>query len=312
MKKPADTIGLDEIGEGEARKFADEFLAEMTTIRAPRGLSHKTIAKHEMMLAGLWAWAIEGGKTTVKANPWLAREKRVPRVKRRAGAGGQDRTMYQPDEAAKLLRALPRGSRLGDLFRLALVTGCRVDEMAQIRKAALVYPAREAEAKDAAGSLPIGFLIASGKTENARRFVPVPEIARSILVREPERLTPTRAGYRGARRVSTAPDLEPQPKDRLFPEFPIREASGKAAAASQEFTRERRKALGEETDGRLSLHSARHTWRTMARRVGVPEDVVNELGEWAGEKRTSGVYDHGMAREQLIEAQNLRVCPRRR
>jgi integrase len=90
-----------------------------------------------------------------------------------------------------------------------------------------------------------------------------------------------------------------------FPEWSIRPASGKAAAVSQWFTRFRRKVLGAETDGRLVLHSTRHTWRTVARRAGVKETDINDLGGWSGPRTSNSVYDHGLLVEQLEEAQLL-------
>jgi integrase len=61
--------------------------------------------------------------------------------------------------------------------------------------------------------------------------------------------------------------------------------------------------LAEGSDNRLSLHSTRHTWRTVARRARVPEADINELGGWAGQRSSSATYDHGLLETQLVETQ---------
>jgi integrase len=174
--------------------------------------------------------------------------RRAPLVPRaRKGAADEGREAFSAEEVGKLLAGL--GGAQAQLFRLLLVTGCRVDEVAKLTVGDVEPGA-------------IGFTIRSGKTVNATRYVPVPVLARGVP-----------AGL-----VSRAKDT------RLFPSIPIRAATGKAAAASQTFTRERRRILGPESDGRLALHSTRHTWLTIARRAGLHEEVRNELGGWAGRR----------------------------
>jgi integrase len=157
------------------------------------------------------------------------------------------------------------------LLRLALVTGCRVDELASLRKAQV-----ETDAS--------GFTIMEGKTANAKRYMPVPEGARALLQAR----------------------LDQHPADeRVFPEWPVRASTGKVSAASQWFTRFRREVLGKQSNGRLALHSFRHTWRTVARQARIPESDVDEIGGWSKPRNSSSVYDHGLQRSQLHESQEL-------
>ncbi len=121
-------------------------------------------------------------------------------------------------------------------------------------------------------------------TKNACRFIPVVGDAGAPLQ--------ARIGAQGSS-SETLPRMGPRP------------ASGKPAAVSQWFTRLRRKELGRETDGRLVLHSPRHTWRTVARRVHVGEAAINDLGGWAGPRQSNSTYDHGLLERQLEEAQQL-------
>ena len=139
-----------------------------------------------------------------------------------------------------------------------------------------------------------GFDIPRGKTNNAARFVPVVGAAQELL----------------RRRVETVKEAQAQvPTDmrRLFPEWPLKPSNGKANSVSQWFTRYRREVLGVETDSTLAFHSFRHTWKTVARRAGVAEDRVRDLGGWQGgskgRKDAADGYDHGLLEQQLFEAQ---------
>lgn len=251
---PLSDVLLGDVDDDTAHRFRTTYLRDQLR------LSDKTTGKVVALLSGVWKWATEERLIGApKVNPWAV-VRLVPRA--RIKAPDDTRTLFTAEEVAKLLAGLPREGRLGSLFRLLLVTGCRVDEVAKLGKGEVGADA---------------FTVTSGKTVNASRWVPVPVLARDLLDRGDTL--------------------------RLFPEFPVRAASGKAAAASQAFTRERRSILGEGSDGRLSLHSTRHTWKTLARRAGLPEDVVNDLGGWAGPRRSSSTYDHGLLRDQLREAQ---------
>lgn len=267
MEAEPDALFLDDVTPGMATEFRGDFLPAQTTPRAPEGLSLKTTEKYCSMLRGLWGWAIEHRKVPSEVNPF-DKPKGVRRVKPKRSA---QRRPYTADEAGKVMVAFPLGNRLGDIFRLALVSGVRADEIAKVTV--------ENTTED--GSF---YTITGGKTENAQRPIPVPEVAREIVKRR--RQQAKEAG-----------------QERLFWEYPLRPSTGKASSLSQEFTRARRKVLGTGTDGELSFHSLRHTWRTKARQAGVPAGDANDLGGWAGERTSSSVYDHGLLLEDLAERQ---------
>ncbi|WP_417209989.1 tyrosine-type recombinase/integrase [Antarctobacter sp.] len=257
---------MEDVTPNSARAFRDEYLPELKSPRSPLGMSHKTVSKNITLLTQFWAWAVERRITMARyKNPWIF-QKSVPRASR---SDKPKRSDFTPHEFSKLLQAVPSGTHKGDLIRLAIVTGCRADELATITL----------DHTEGDGS---GFYLTHGKTSNALRYVPVPADARALL----------------QRRVTLN-----DPSGRIFPEWPIRGSSGKAAAVSQWFTRFRRKVLGPETDHRLSLHSTRHTWRTVARRARVNEADINDLGGWSGPRSSSSAYDHGILKEQLEEAQ---------
>lgn len=262
----AKTACLEDVTPELAQSFRDKYLPSVRSHRSPGGLSAQTVAKNVNLLKQVWVWAIGEGHLGKKAkNPWEFRKG----LRRTINKRKRVREDYQPHEFSALLKATTRGTKEGDILRLAIASGCRADELATL-SIADIRPD---------GS---GFTLAQGKTDNAKRFIPLVEDAREVLT---ARLTAHGAS------------------GRLFPEWPIRPASGKAAAVSQWFTRFRRKVLGSETDGRLALHSTRHTWMTAARRARVDEATINDLGGWAGPRKSNSAYDHGLLEGQLEEAQ---------
>lgn len=268
MDTTPDALFLDEITPELVSNFQHEFLPAQTSKKTGRPLTPATTEKLITMLRGLWRWALARRKVKLDANPFNRPDDDVPRVKKQTEP---KRDQFKPEETRKVLAAVAQGDRLGDLFRLGLVTGARVTEIAKVTVA---------ETKED-GSV---FLIAGGKSENAKRVVPVPTVAQPIV-----------------KRLRAAAVKEGQ--DRLFHAFPINAATGTAKSASKAFTGLRRKVLGRETDERLAFHSLRHTWKTVSRRAGLSIDDAHDLGGWAGVKRTSNPYDHGLNDTELAEAQ---------
>lgn len=264
----ATQLVLTEVTKKDAIEFRGTFLPSRKSKRTGEGLSLATVEKQVTLLRGLWAWAIENEKVPTMVNPFDTM-KGVPRQRKSRHEKTID--LYTPPEVTALFEAAPQGDRMGDLIRLALVTGARQSELVKIH----VCDVRE-------GSRVIS--IPGGKTENARRVLPIPELAQPLVRRLCENARVTKA-------------------ERLFESFPLKHSSGNASATSKAFTILRRKVLGTETDGRLNFHSFRHTWKTNARRAGIAIDDTNDLGGWSGERRSSDPYDHGLLPEALAEAQ---------
>ena len=263
-----DTLFLDDITPDLVSDFQYEFLPAQTSKKTGKPLTPATTEKLITMLRGLWRWARARKKVKLDANPFNRPDDDLPRMKKQTEP---IRDQFKPEETKKVLAAVPQGDRMGDLFRLGLVTGARITEIAKVTVA---------ETKED-GSV---FLIAGGKSENAKRVVPVPTVAQPIVKRL--RAAAVEGGH-----------------GRLFHAFPINTATGTAKSASKAFTGLRRKVLGMETDGRLAFHSLRHTWKTISRRAGLSIDDAHDLGGWAGIKRTSNPYDHGLNDNELAEAQ---------
>jgi integrase len=261
-----DTLSLADVSDNDVRAFVRVFLRDVRTVRAPNGLSRGSIDKQVTMLKGLWAWAEQFDYLAPDASSIWNLRRSIPQQR---PDDAISRDTFTPEELKALVAPLPIGHRGGDLLRLALATGCRCDEIA-VLKTTDVGPDAEY------------FMVPKGKTKNARRIVPLVPAIRSIIA---DRITAHAA------------------TGRIFPDWPIRPASGKAAALSQWFTHYRRKRLGRETDGRLTFHCLRHTWRTAARRADIPQADIDDLGGWSGEKRSDKVYDHGRLLEQLAPMQ---------
>lgn len=266
-RKP-EALFLDEVTPELASEFRYEFLPKQTSKRSGKGLTAGTADKLVTLLRGLWRWAIARRKVQLVANPFKPPEDDVPRETK---STQPKRDQFKPEETQKILEAAPQGERMGDLFRVGLVTGARVSEIAKVT----VEDTKED------GSV---FLIAGGKTENAKRVVPVPEVAQPIIQRLRKNAVVGR-------------------RDRLFHEFPLSPSKGNASSASKAFTYLRRKVLKRESDERLAFHSLRHTWMTASHRAGVSIDDAHNLGGWAGVKRSSTPYNHGLNDAELAEAQ---------
>ncbi|MBY6156138.1 tyrosine-type recombinase/integrase [Pseudooceanicola nitratireducens] len=269
FERTPDTLFLDDVTPDKVAEFWHEFLPTRPSKKNPgSGLSPDTVAKLISGLRSLWKWAIARKKVRLDANPFKPPEDDIPRAKK---PHEPKREPFKPEETQKVLSAVTQGDRMGDLFRIGLVTGARVSELAKVT----------VEETKEDGSV---FLIAGGKSENAKRVVPVPKVAQPIIQR------------------LRAAALEGE-HDRLFHAFPINAATGTAKSASKAFTGLRRKVFGRETDERLAFHSLRRTWKTISRRAGLSIDDAHNLGGWAGVKRTSNPYDHGLNDNELAEAQ---------
>jgi len=268
LKTEPEALFLDDISPEIVANFRYEFLPAQTSKKTGRALTPATSEKLISMLRGLWRWALARKKVKLDGNPFNRPDDDLPRQE---NTTEPKRHPFKPGEAQKVLEAVPQGDRLGDLFRVGLLTGARVTEIVKITSA---------DTKED-GSV---FLIAGGKTDNAKRVVPVPLVAQPII-----------------RRLRAAALEDGQ--DRLFHAFPINAATGTAKSASKAFTYLRRRVLGKESDERLAFHSLRHTWKTVSRRAGLSIDDAHDLGGWAAIKRTSDPYDHGLNDSELSAAQ---------
>lgn len=260
-------VAIEAVDRRTVAEFVTEHLPNKKGPKAPQGQGPATIQKKVSLLKQLWLWAgVRGFIGDSGLTPW---DRQAP-SKKAVRAVKKARRIYEPEEVKALLEAAPAGEALGDIIRVALLTGVRLEEIASL-------DAAQVEGKSA------GYTIAEGKTPSAARYVPLVGDARKVIAARMKK-----AGGEGA----------------LFPELPVRKSTGRrGGAVSQKFTRLRRAVLGKETDGQLAQHALRHTWRTAARRAGVELRTVHELGGWSRGDNEDATYDHGLVREQYLKEQ---------
>ncbi|MDE0588573.1 phage integrase SAM-like domain-containing protein [Halocynthiibacter sp. C4] len=165
LNDDAKTACLEDVTPELAQSFRDEFLPSVRNHRSPDGLSAQTVAKNVNLLKQVWVWAIGEGHLGKKTkNPWEFRKG----LRRTINKRERVREDYQPHEFSALLKATTRGTKEGDILRLAIASGCRADELATL-------------STDDIRPDGSGFTLAQGKTDNAKRFIPLVEDARELL-----------------------------------------------------------------------------------------------------------------------------------
>lgn len=259
-------VSIEEVDRRKVAEFLTDYLPKRKGPKAPQGQGPATIRKKASLLSQVWRWAQRRGFLPYsKETPWDGQAPNKKAIK----DAQKVRRPFTPEEVRKLLEGIPAGTPLGDAFRVAILTGVRLEEVASLT----------AKQVDADGE---GYSVKKGKTENAARYVPLADLAAEVVKR---RL----AGANGG---------------ALFPELPVRKSTGKQGGKlSQDFTRVRRDILGEETDGDLAFHSFRHTWRTAARRAGVDLRSIAEMGGWSRGDSADAIYDHGLETKRYREMQ---------
>jgi integrase len=260
-------VALEDVDGRMVARFITEFLPNRKGPKAPNGQGPATIRKKVSQLSQVWAWArkrhiLERGSP----DPWHDQAPDAKEVK----AAADVRRPFTPEETRKLLGATHAGDSLGDIVRVALLTGVRLEEVASLEASQVDQEAR-------------WYTIHQGKTDNAARVVPLVGMAQEVI----------------KARLGKVNGSGP-----LFGEVPLRKSTGKRGGAlSQAFTRLRREVLGEETDGELAQHCFRHTWRTAAGRAGVDLRTAQEMGGWSRGRASDLTYDHGKELEHYREEQ---------
>ncbi|MGH1587287.1 tyrosine-type recombinase/integrase [Methylobacterium phyllosphaerae] len=219
----------------------------------------------------MWQWLLKRGY--VSDNPWQGQGSF-------ANGSKQEPTKraYTADELITLLAADPvaiMGQRYGtvlfDLMRLGLLTGCRISELCQLRVSDVGVEER-------------AFRISHGKTENARRIVPVHELAWPIMQR---RLASSSDGWVFSGLTPAGPD-------------------GKRSwIVVKRFATFRQKVLGRSKE--VDFHSFRRCFATYLERASTHTTAVNSsvIAELMGHAKPTlalAVYSSGLVPAQLRAA----------
>ena len=128
-KTTPEALFLDDITPELVAEFQYDFLPKQPSKKTGRGLTPGTVEKLITMLRGLWRWALARKKVKLDGNPFNRPEHDLPREKKRTEP---KRDQFKPEEAQKVLAAVSQGDRMGDLFRVGLVSGARVTEIAKV------------------------------------------------------------------------------------------------------------------------------------------------------------------------------------
>jgi integrase len=227
-KRSIRTATLDDV----SRRLAGEFIAW----RAEK-VSPAAVKREFSTPMGLWRWAVRRGHT--EANPWTDQ---TAGLGRSATGDDDSEDAKRPFSAGELVHLLTAtgedwapngggyGATLWDALRLGLLTGCRAAELADLRMRHVV----------GAGT---AVSIRQGKTKNARRIVPLPEAAQTVLA------------MRLADLLDTSPDAP------LWPEIPVLKVTGsRGGKLSSRFQMARERLLPDAMN--VDLHSLRRSYAT--------------------------------------------------
>jgi integrase len=213
------------------RRMAGDFI----TARSGQ-VSAAAVKREASAPMGLWRWAIRRGHTD--DNPWADQTSGL------AVVSGDDKPgskrAFTPAELGTLLRATGAdwapnrggyGATLWDATRLALLTGLRAAELADLRIRDLI--------QDGAA-----ISVTRGKTKNARRVVPLPQVARAVI----------------AARLADLPDTTPDAP--LWPELPVLLLTdSRGGKLSDRFGTARRRLLPGAVG--VDMHSLRRSYATL-------------------------------------------------
>jgi integrase len=236
------------------RKRAGAYLSYLTGARA---LAPKTVAHYRSSLSTLWVWLEEKGIADLN-NPWANHRslRATVRTKRVALSDAQLTSLLSGSYDTQRYRQV-----LADLLRLALVTGCRLEELCGLNKTDVV------KRKDG-----YWLIIVQGKTAAAEREVPVHPAVNHIVERRHSE---------GA-------------SEHLFADLTPGAYGRRSHHVSKAYGRYR-KQVGVSGRGK-DFHALRHTFTDMMEGAGVPVPTIQLL---IGHSRrtsmgTTAVYSQGM------------------
>ena len=158
-------VPLEEVDRRLVADFVTNHLPNKKGPKVPNGQSPATICKKVSQLGQVWVWARRRGLLTrEQENPW---DEQAPSA-REVEANSSSRRIYTPEETRKLLHKTTPGEVLGDVIRVALLTGVRLEEVAGLEASQVDPEAR-------------WYTIHKGKTKNAARIVPLVGMAQEVI-----------------------------------------------------------------------------------------------------------------------------------
>jgi integrase len=261
--------GQGALTEEVTRRQAGEFV---THLLAPTsGLSRKTAQRYVSSLSALWIWLV--GKGLAPGNPWRGHS--VGKKSKRGEA--PKRAQWTDAALVKVLSGFytPRfTATLHDLVRLALVTGARLDELCSLKVG---------DVHERADGWWI--TVVEGKTEAAKRDVPVHDSAAHVLIRR----------CKGSRGFIF---------EGLVPGGPDKRRSWNVSKVFGHYTRKLN--LGEE---RQVFHSLRKSFIEAMEAAEVPESSTALIVGHARQSMTYGHYSKGLRVKLRKSINKLHYAP---
>jgi integrase len=241
LKWAGDDIAIEQV----TRRKAGEYLG---TVLLSAGRARRTVKRQLSSLSTFWRWLVSRG--LAEDNPWRDHQLGKPKQ-------GSVRKGFPDDDLKKLLSGNYTDryhATLQDLIRLALATGARLGELCELKPG-------DAEQRDDGWWI----TVQHGKTEAARRSVPVHQSVAGIIVRRKR-------------------DATTYLFDALEPGGPDHKRSWYVSKA---FRRYREKV---HIAGRLrDFHALRTTFIEVMEGAEVPEPTTKLI---VGHKRASMTYGH--------------------
>lgn len=214
-----------------ARVDAGQFIRESLAV----GRSRQKATAYLGFLRQYWVWLLDKGHLAARENPWAGQSLPAPPKQRREAEPDRGKRPFSDDEVAKLLGG-DAGPLLNDLMPVAALSGMRLEEVCQLF------------VSDCQGGV---FSVWAGKTDNARRTVPI---------------------HSGLKEVIRRRTKGKKPGDYLFEELPPLPPSRETRSdpAAKQFTRYRRKMEvderpNEKAKSNVDFHSFRRWFIRKAR-----------------------------------------------
>jgi integrase len=254
------------------RRAAGDYVTVLLGMGLDRG---KTITKRLWSLSSLWRFLIRKGYCEV--NVWTGHGIGGGRAAREK----QPERPFTMEEIRKLLKG-PAEPVLGDLMRLALFSGARIEELSLLRAADIDPTERTMRIQ------------ADPKTPASRRTVPIHSAVWPTIER---RIARKAADGFVLHELGTAP----------------KEGRQRSMAISKGFGRYRA-AVGvdDRADGQrrslVNFHSFRRTFVTLAEQAGIAESTIRSVVGHKRQGMTFGTYSGGPSldqRRQCVESVNL-------
>ncbi len=253
--------------EDVTRRMAGRFISEHLLLS---DRSKRTVNRLISSLSAFWTWLMRRGY--VETNPWhgqFERKSAADRSTKRAYSDRELQALLAADATASIGNLY--GSAINDLLRLGLMTGARLNELCELRVEDIAENAQ-------------AIRIRGGKTDNARRVVPLHPLVQPIV----------------RRRLAAAKD------GQLFPELrPGGPDHKRSWYVSKSFTRFRRRVLGD--DRTVDFHSLRRCFATLLERASTlgPDVNASVIAELMGHSKPTlalSLYSAGLSAQQLERA----------